>query len=147
MNTIKFPDYKKWYKENKAVWNSIDYGKAQFKLQYHDRNNARLLIKRREDSSSTKPNLMLILERMNKFYTKNGDRINESTDWIHYFYNPADGMVGMVLKTYKIINPCTGNTSKVYRLSIIMKLTLRKEHILYIQKKKILLWLKKKIHF
>ena len=77
---IKFPDYKKWYKENKAVWNSIDYGKAQFKLQYHDKNNARLLIKRREDSSLTKPNPMLILERIYKFYTKNGDRINESTD-------------------------------------------------------------------
>ena len=56
-------------------------------------------------------------------------------------------MVGMVLKTYKIINPCTGNTSKVYRLAIIMKMTLRKEHILYIQKTKILLGLKKKIHF
>ena len=32
MDTIKFPDYKKWYKENKAVWNSYNYGKAQFKL-------------------------------------------------------------------------------------------------------------------
>ena len=27
---------------------------------------------------------------MNKIYTKNGDRINESTDWIHYFYQPAN---------------------------------------------------------
>ena len=33
---------------------------------------------------------MLILERMNKIYTKNGDRINESTDWIHYFHQPAN---------------------------------------------------------
>ena len=31
-------------------------------------------------SYSMKPNLMQILERMNKVYTKNGDRINEFTD-------------------------------------------------------------------
>ena len=37
---------------------------------------------------------MLILERMNKIYTKNSDRINESTDWIHYFYDPANGWSG-----------------------------------------------------
>ena len=45
MNTIKLQDYKNWYKESKAVWNSIDYGKTQFKPQYHDENNARLFIK------------------------------------------------------------------------------------------------------
>ena len=33
---------------------------------------------------------MLILDRMNKIYTKNGDSINESTDWIHYFYQPVN---------------------------------------------------------
>ena len=33
---------------------------------------------------------MLILERMNKIYTKNGDRIYDPTDWIHYFYQPAN---------------------------------------------------------
>ena len=33
---------------------------------------------------------MQILERMNKVYTKNGDRINESTDWFHYFYQPSN---------------------------------------------------------
>ena len=38
IDTIKFLDYKKWHKENKVVWNSIDYGKAQFKLRYHDEN-------------------------------------------------------------------------------------------------------------
>ena len=31
-------------------------------------------------SYSRKPNLMQILETMNKVYTKNGDRINEFTD-------------------------------------------------------------------
>ena len=39
-----------------------------------------------------KPNLMQILERMNKVYTKNGDRINESTDWVHYFYQPSNNL-------------------------------------------------------
>ena len=34
---------------------------------------------------------MLILERMNKIYTKKRNRINESTDWIHYFYHPKNG--------------------------------------------------------
>ena len=46
-----------------------------------------------------KPNLMQVLERMNKVYTKNENytknytnkfilRINESADWVHYFYQP-----------------------------------------------------------
>ena len=37
---------------------------------------------------------MHILERMNKVYTKNGDRINESTDWLHYFYQPSNNWKG-----------------------------------------------------
>ena len=36
VNVINFPDYKNWYKENKAVWNSEAYGNAQFKLHYLD---------------------------------------------------------------------------------------------------------------
>ena len=39
-----------------------------------------------------KANLMQILEGMNKVYTKNGDRINEFTDWVHYFYQPSDNL-------------------------------------------------------
>ena len=46
----------------------------------------------REDSYSMKPNLMHILERMNKVYTKNGDRINESTDWVHYFHQLSNNL-------------------------------------------------------
>ena len=80
MDVINFRDYKKWYKENKAVWNSRAYGNVQFKLHYLDEDYAHIFIKRREDSYSKKPNLMKILERMNKVCTKNGDRINESTD-------------------------------------------------------------------
>ena len=80
MDVINFPDYKKWYKENKAVWNSRAYGNAQFKLHNLYEDYARIFIKRQEDSYSKKPNLMQILERMNKVYTKNGDIINESTD-------------------------------------------------------------------
>ena len=94
IDAIAFPDYKKWYKENKAVWNSIDYGKDQFRLQYEDENNAHLYIRRRQDPTVMKPKLMLILERMNKIYTKNGNRISESTDWIHYFYHPKNGWNG-----------------------------------------------------
>ena len=37
---------------------------------------------------------MLILEIMNKIYSKNGNRINESTDWIHYFHYPKNGWSG-----------------------------------------------------
>ena len=33
---------------------------------------------------------MIILKRMNKIFTKNGHRINESTDWIHFFYDSAN---------------------------------------------------------
>ena len=39
-----------------------------------------------------KPNLMQILERMNKVYTKNDDRNNESTDWVYYFYQPSNNL-------------------------------------------------------
>ena len=92
MDVINFPDYKKWYKENKVVWNSREYRNAQFKLHYLDEDYVRIFIKRREDSYSRKPNLMQILERMNKVYTKNGDRINESTDWVHYFYQPSNNL-------------------------------------------------------
>ena len=69
MDAINFPDYKKWYKENKAIWNSRAYGNVQFKLHYLDEDYARIFIKRQEDPSSHKPNLMQILERMNKVYT------------------------------------------------------------------------------
>ena len=44
MDVINFPDYKKWYKENKAVWNSRAYGNAQFKLYYLDEDYARIFI-------------------------------------------------------------------------------------------------------
>ena len=37
---------------------------------------------------------MQILERMNQVYTKNSDRINESTDWVHYFYQPSNNWKG-----------------------------------------------------
>ena len=37
---------------------------------------------------------------MNKIYTKNGDRINGSTDWIHYFYHPATKWNGSKNLTY-----------------------------------------------
>ena len=46
MDVINFPDYKKWYKENKAVWNSRAYGNAPFKLHYLDEDYARIFIKR-----------------------------------------------------------------------------------------------------
>ena len=94
MDVINFPNYKKWSKENKAVWNSRDYGNAQFKLYYLDDDHAHIFFKRQEDLSSYKPNPMPILERMNKVYTKNGDRINESTDWVHYFYQPSNNWKG-----------------------------------------------------
>ena len=54
----------------------------------------RLFIKRNQDNRVNKPSLMLILERMNKIDTKNGDRINQSTDWINYFYQPANKWKG-----------------------------------------------------
>ena len=54
MDVINFPDYKKWYKENKVVWNSRAYGNAQFKLHYLDGDYARIFIKRREGSYSMK---------------------------------------------------------------------------------------------
>ena len=91
MDIINFPDYKKWYKENKAVWNLRAYGNAQFKLHYLDEDYTLTFIKRREDYSK-KPNVIQIFERMNKVYTKSGDRINESTDWIHYFYQPSNNL-------------------------------------------------------
>ena len=46
MDVINFPDYKKWYKENKAVWNSRAYGNAQFKLHNLYEDYARIFIKR-----------------------------------------------------------------------------------------------------
>ena len=70
MDVINFPDFKKWYEKNKAVWNSDAYGSAQFKLHYLDNDYARIFIKRREDVSSRKPNLIQKLERMNKVILK-----------------------------------------------------------------------------
>ena len=51
MDVINLPDHQKWYKENKAVWNSRTYGNAQFKLHYLDNDYACIFIKRREDPS------------------------------------------------------------------------------------------------
>ena len=94
MDVINFPDYKKRYKENKAVWNSRTNGNAQFKLHYLDVVYAGIFIKRREDPNIHKPNLIHILERMNKVYTKNGDRYNESTDWGQHFYELSNKFGG-----------------------------------------------------
>ena len=74
IDQIKFPDYKKWYKEGKAVWNSKAYGNAQFKLEYVNDTTAKRVIRRRHDSAQNKGKLLKILERMNKIYTKNGNR-------------------------------------------------------------------------
>ena len=91
---------------------------------------------------------MLILERMNKIYTKNGNRINESTDWIHYFYHPKNGWNGSQNITHyrhyywaHIRNLLPGD------VTVINEDPYKKERILYILKKKILQGLKKKIHF
>ena len=46
IDVINFPDYKKWYKENKAVWNSRAYDNAQFKLHHLDEDCTRIFIKR-----------------------------------------------------------------------------------------------------
>ena len=90
-----------------------------------------------------KPNLMQILERMNKVYTKNVDRINESTDWVHYFYQPSNN-----LKTKQDLrNYFASYWKDNFHTNIIMKITIKKEHTVYIQKKKILVVQKKKIHF
>ena len=145
MDVINFPDYKKWYKENKAVWNSRAYGTAQFKLHYRDEDYARTFIKRQEDSYSKKPNLMQILERMNKVYTKNGDRINESTDWVHYFYQPSNNLkTKQDLRNYPA---CYWEDIRQLSYKYYNEDDYKKEHTVYIQKKKALVVQKKKIHF
>ena len=96
MDQIQFPDYEKWYKENKGVWVSEAYGNAKFTLEYVDENTAHVIVKRRTDSYKFKPKYLDIIERMNKIYTKIGDRINESTDWVHYFYDPKRKWSGSV---------------------------------------------------
>ena len=107
MNTTIFPDYKKWCKENKAVWNSRNYSFAQSKLEYFDEDHAHIIIKRRQDRSNYKANLTQILERMNKVYTLNGDRINESTDWVHFFMNR---LIEVVIKIWEDIPLVIGKT-------------------------------------
>ena len=92
-----------------------------------------------------KPNLMQILERMNKVYTKNGDRINESTDWVHYFYQPSNNS-----KTKQDLrNYPASYWEDIRQLSYIYynEDDDKKEHTVYIQKKTILVVQKKKIHF
>ena len=86
IDQIKFPDYKKRYKERKIVWNSNAYGNAQFKLENVNDTMAKRVIRRRHDSAQNKGKLLKILERMNKIYTKNDNRYNESTDWVHQYY-------------------------------------------------------------
>ena len=105
----------------------------------------RIFIKRRQDSYSVKPNLMQILERMNKVYTKNGDRINESTDWVHYFYQPSNN-----LKTKQDLRNYPASYWEDIRqlwYKYYNEDDHKKEHTVYIQEKKILVVQKKKIHF
>ena len=70
MDEINFPDYKKWYKENKAVWNLADYGFAQFKLEYLDEKNVRRTIKRRQDTSADKKKINNFRENGQSLYKK-----------------------------------------------------------------------------
>ena len=100
MDQIQFPDYKNWYKNNKAVWKTNSWGNTKFILEYVDETKAHVIIRRRQWVSSKKANLMLILERMNKVHTKNGDRLNDSTDWIHYFYGPNNKWQEVYLRQY-----------------------------------------------
>ena len=65
---------------------SHGYGNAEFKLEYVSDTTAKRVIKRRHDSAVNKGKLLKVLERMNKIYTKNGNRYNESTDWLHHCY-------------------------------------------------------------
>ena len=92
-----------------------------------------------------KPNFMQILERMNKIYTKNGDRINESTDWLHYFYEPSNNWKG----SQDLPNYPASYWEDIRQLSLkyYNEDPYKKQHTVYIQKKKILVILKKNIHF
>ena len=71
IDQIQFPDYKKWHKENKGIWESEAYGNAKFKLEYIDENTGHVIVTRRTNSSNVKPKYLDILEGMNKLYTKN----------------------------------------------------------------------------
>ena len=86
IDEIKFPDYKKWYKEGKAVRKPHAYGNAQVKLENVNDTTAKSVIRRRHDYAVNTRKLLRILKRMNKIYTKNGNRYNESTDWLHCYY-------------------------------------------------------------
>ena len=88
---------------------------------------------------------MHILERMNKVYTKNGDRINKSTDWVHYFYQPSNKWSG----SQDLRNFPASYWEDIRQLSYkyYNEDDYKKEHTLSIRKKKILAVQKKKIHF
>ena len=62
------------------------YGNAQFKLENVNDTTAKSVIRRRHDYAVNTRKLLRILKRMNKIYTKNDNRYNESTDWLHYYY-------------------------------------------------------------
>ena len=54
IDEIKFPDYKKWYKEGRVVWKSHAYRNAQFKLEYVNHTMANRVIRRRHESAKNK---------------------------------------------------------------------------------------------
>ena len=145
MDTITFPDYKKWYKENNAVWDSRAYGHSQLKFEYVNDNLARRTLKRRNDSSSTDERYANILESMNKIYTKVGETVNQSTDWVHYFYKNVNWK-GSIYIT-RDYSGCYWEHIRKESYEKFKESPSRKKRILFIQTKKILMKMKKKIYF
>ena len=84
---------------------------------------------------------------MNKVYTKNGDRCNESTDWVHHFYEPSNKFGGS--NSYQDLRKYSaGYWEAIRKLSYkYHRMTIRNEHIAYTRTRNILMVLKKKTLF
>ena len=84
IDTIEFPDYKKWYTTNSAVWKSTKHANAYtYKLKYFDEKQAKRTIKKTQNDLRKYRDM---LEDMNKIYAKVDHRVYESTNWTYYFY-------------------------------------------------------------
>ena len=86
IDTIEFPDYKKWYEDGNAVWKSNRHKDAYTHkfLKFNQSLSLRKIVEKRNDL----PKYKIMLEEMNKLYTvvQNGN-VYESTDFIKHFYD------------------------------------------------------------
>ena len=121
INSIKFPDYKKWYET--LTWYSTCHKNA-FKIVFKKIDNSQVLMRiYKERNNHSK--YQRILDEMNKIWTMVGDKVYESIDIFYTFYKINwRGIVDL--------HQVSGNTREIIRQNSFFPETNEAKKVTYI---------------